>query len=55
MTNLDYLTIGQVDDKETFEINPDGLSVRVKHLNHTLEQYYFGADGFNQDISHLHT
>ena len=40
MTNPDYLTSEQVDDEETFEINPDGLSVRVKHLNHTLDQFW---------------
>ena len=40
MTNPDCLTGGQVDDEETFEIEPDGLNMRVKHLNHTLDQFW---------------
>ena len=40
MTNPDCLTGGQVDDEETFEIEPDGLTMRVKHLNHTLDRFW---------------
>ena len=41
MTSPDYLTGGLVDDdQETFEIDPNALNMRVKHLNHTLDRFW---------------